>query len=277
MATRQEGSYSSEKYVSEKYKDLLGSIYQTKHGGTCQIIEIRNLKSITVVFSNGYRTTCTLANLKEGSVFNPYQPKLYGVGFIGEGTNSAKIDGKISYNYDRWRGMLRRCYSEEMAIKSPTYLGCSVAEEWHNYQNFCEWSNRQVYELDFKLDKDLLINGNKLYSAETCVYLPNELNCIISISDSRFKDRLLPKGVSRVCNPRAKDKIWAATMSVRGRSRGELPKVKQIGLFETIDDAAAAYVFAKEEYVKERADFWRGRISENAYHALINWRVYGEK
>lgn len=119
MMDKQAASDGFENYVSEKYRDLIGDIYPTKHGGTCQIIGMQNLKNIIVEFSNGYRTVCTMGNLKEGSVLNPYHPKIYGVGFIGEGTNYAKIDGKISYSYDRWRGMLRRCYSEEMSIKKP--------------------------------------------------------------------------------------------------------------------------------------------------------------
>lgn len=65
-------------------------------------------------------------------------------------------------------------------------------------------------------------------------------------------------------------------MSVMGRSKGEFPKVKQIGLFENLEDASAAYVSSKEEYVKERAEFWRGRISQNAYNALMQWKVYRE-
>jgi len=77
--------------------------------------------------------------------------------------------------YSVWSDMIKRCYSEKYHIKRPTYKGCSVCEEWLIFSNFRTW----MIEQDWKgkeLDKDLLVNGNKVYSPETCVFVDRPLN-----------------------------------------------------------------------------------------------------
>ncbi|MFW3388664.1 UNVERIFIED_CONTAM: hypothetical protein RF648_22020, partial [Kocuria sp. CPCC 205274] len=78
-----------------------------------------------------------------------------------------------------WTNVIERSYSDKFQERYPTYKGCSVAPRWHNYQNFYkdvqslpgfkEW-------LDTKnkmcLDKDTRIEGNKIYSLETCLFIP---------------------------------------------------------------------------------------------------------
>ena len=244
-------------------EQLIGNRFRTKHSGDCQIISMTSRKDITVEFEDGYRTTCTLANLKAGAVLNPFHPKIYGVGFMGDGDYKAKINGVIHPFYDAWRGALRRSYDIAWHKRQPKYEGCSVDERWHNYQDFCKWSDQQVFEVGYKLDKDLLILDNKLYGPDTCVYLPNELNCIIS---DRWKERDLPKGVNRVTDPRKKTKLFTANCQRKGRGC-------TIGYFETPEEAAEVYKKTKESYVKERAEFWKNQISLKAYEALMVWKV----
>lgn len=85
--------------------------------------------------------------------------------------------------YAKWAGMLKRCYCEKHLRKQPTYVGCYVMEEWTYFSNFKRWMETQPYALDenFHLDKDLLIRGNKVYSEDTCVFIPKELNTMLSI------------------------------------------------------------------------------------------------
>jgi hypothetical protein len=73
--------------------------------------------------------------------------------------------------------MLRRCYAHEQNERHTCYAGCTVCEEWLNYQNFCEdlpkiegykeWKNNSNYALD----KDGIIKGNKVYRLETCQFI----------------------------------------------------------------------------------------------------------
>lgn len=246
-------------------EDLIGKVYETKHYGYCTVVSLVNRKNITIEFSDGHRATCTLQNLKRGSVFNPFHPKVYGVGFIGVGEYSAKIGKSIHPFYEAWRGSLRRCYDPKAQKKRPNYIGCSVHSDWHNYQDFCKWSEEEVFFTGYKLDKDLLVANNKVYSPDTCVYLPNELNCMIS--NTGIGGRELPKGVSLSSNPKARSKIYVANLQRKTTNNYNL------GYFDNPEEAHAVYKMEKEKYVKERAMFWRENISTKAFDALMCWTL----
>ena len=77
--------------------------------------------------------------------------------------------------YRVWHNMLKRCYSTKYQEKMPTYKGCSVSEEWLRFSNFRRWMEKQDWE-GMQLDKDLLFEGNKVYSAETCVFVTSMVN-----------------------------------------------------------------------------------------------------
>ena len=81
--------------------------------------------------------------------------------------------------YKRWHCMLERCYSEKYQEKYPTYKGCTVCDEWLTFSNFKKWMELQAWE-GRTLDKDFLIEGNKIYSPTTCVFLPQKLNKFIN-------------------------------------------------------------------------------------------------
>ena len=77
--------------------------------------------------------------------------------------------------YRAWRNMLQRCYSVEYQERKPTYIGCTVSEDWLTFSNFRNWMVAQDWEGN-QLDKDLLIEGNKVYSPETCVFVTQTVN-----------------------------------------------------------------------------------------------------
>ena len=54
-----------------------------------------------------------------------------------------------------------------------TYIGCTVCELWHNFQNFAEWydENYSAGMEGYHLDKDIKIKGNKVYSPSTCMFV----------------------------------------------------------------------------------------------------------
>jgi hypothetical protein len=114
----------------------------------------------------------------------------------------------------------------------------------------------------YDLDKDILIRGNKVYSPETCCFVPHKLNCTINkCQKSRGK---LPIGV-HYDTERQK---FTATMR-------QGMKTIFIGRFTTSSDAFSAYKTAKEKYIKELAEsyFSKGRITERVYQALMKYEV----
>jgi len=110
--------------------------------------------------------------------------------------------------YQVWKEMLRRCYSTEFKDTHPTYVGCSVSEEWLTFSVFKMWMEAQDFE-GMQLDKDLLFEGNKIYSAETCVFVSGIVNsfttdsgasrgeCLIGVNWDKEKGKFM----SRCSNP----------------------------------------------------------------------------
>lgn len=103
---------------------------------------------------------------------------VYGKG-INDSTEPTekRINGKrvICPFYETWRGMLKRCYSDKCLSKHPTYVGCTVCDEWLYFSKFKSWMQSQDYN-NKPLDKDLLVQDNKIYSPDTCVFVSREIN-----------------------------------------------------------------------------------------------------
>ena len=95
--------------------------------------------------------------------------------------------------YERWTDIIYRCYSEVALKKHPTYKGCTVCNEWSSFMNFRKWMEGQDWEGKY-LDKDFLIEGNKVYSPDNCIFLTNKVNCFISARGAARGDS--PLGVS---------------------------------------------------------------------------------
>ena len=110
--------------------------------------------------------------------------------------------------YRVWTHMLERCYSTKYQERRPTYKGCSVSEEWLRFSNFRTWMEKQGWE-GRQLDKDILFEGNKVYSGETCVFVSREINLFTTDRGNDRGELLIGvnwhkrDGVfqSRCCNP----------------------------------------------------------------------------
>ncbi len=111
---------------------------------------------------------------------NEIKRTVQGVGYLGDGIYKASVKGKKTQAYVIWCDILRRCYNEKRLKKYPTYKGCTVCDEWHNFQNFAEWFYEN-YPKDgnrYDLDKDIKFNGNKVYGPETCIFVSHEKNMV---------------------------------------------------------------------------------------------------
>lgn len=90
------------------------------------------------------------------------------------------INGKrvMCHFYKVWQGMLRRCYDTKYQDNQPTYVDCTVCEEWLTFSNFRKWMEQQDWQGKY-LDKDLLVRSNKIYSPTTCVFVDRMTNNFI--------------------------------------------------------------------------------------------------
>lgn len=130
--------------------------------------------------------------------------------------------------YRKWESLLRRCYATDYQDKRPTYIGCTVCDEWLTFSNFKSWMETQDWE-GKELDKDLLVKDNKLYSPETCCFISRELN--LFLVDTQRKESDLPTGVVH-----ARGKFRAQCWHM---SNG---KYKQhLGYYRTVEEAANAW------------------------------------
>lgn len=95
--------------------------------------------------------------------------------------------------YRVWMSMLFRCYSKNEHARHPTYIGCTVVNEWHSFSVFRAWMLTQDWE-GKQLDKDILSPGNKVYGPDTCVFVSQEINKFLT--DRGACRGTLPIGVS---------------------------------------------------------------------------------
>lgn len=203
-------------------------------------------------------------DFKNGEVKCPYEPRVYGIGYIGEGKYKSAENRKPTRIYSTWTGMIKRCYSSKYQEKYPTYVGCSVCEEWLNFQNFAEWYEENYYEMPgerMNLDKDILIKGNKIYGPNTCVFVPQNINTLFTKRDAARGD--LPIGVSY---SKQKKKYQVRC----GIGNG---KENNLGLYNTPEEAFQAYKTFKEVYVKKVANDYIELIPFELYQAMIEYEV----
>ena len=159
-----------------KDENRIGEKNKSNEGLIMTLIAYRSSLDINIQFENGVIIyNRKYGDFKRGKIKNPYFPSTFGVGYIGKGEHLSRVDGKKTTLYTSWSNMLRRCYDKDYQDKHPTYKGCYVDDSWHNFQNFAAWFTKNQVE-GFYLDKDILFEGNKVYSPETCCFVPQEIN-----------------------------------------------------------------------------------------------------
>ena len=180
--------------------------------------------------------------------------KVYGKGIIDV---SYVTNGMLSIR--TWKNMLKRCYDENVRYKFPTYKDCDVCDEWLYFSNFKRWFDEN-YVKGYQLDKDILVKGNKIYSPNTCCFVPQEINKLLTKGDAIRGD--LPLGVGLL---RGK---FVARISIN-------KELIQIGLFDNPILAFEAYKQAKERHIKQVAQsyFDSHKISKKVYDALMSHEI----
>lgn len=171
---------------------------------------------------------------------------------------SERVDGR-NYRqtqagklYRRHWAMFSRCYTPEKEVKWRFYADCHVDKSFHKFSDFYFWFKREVKESEhlyphshYHLDKDILVSGNKVYAADRCVLVSNELNKILCDSGGTRGEYAVGVGWH---NLRRK-------FRARCYFNGEQ---EHLGLFRTELEAHKAWQLRKAEALRYYVDFLNG-------------------
>lgn len=177
---------------------------------------------------------------------------------INNGKYPARIGKNKTLEYSHWQKMLTRCVKSS-ADENKTYVDCTISDNFKNYSYFYEWCQNQIGfgGLNFHLDKDLFLKGNKHYSEDNCFFVPQELNNLLLSCKSKRGE--YPIGVSF-------DKRVKLFESYITKDK----KKHSLGFYKDPVTAFNKYKEAKEDYIKMVANRYKCVIDERLYTSLMN-------
>jgi hypothetical protein len=242
-----------------------GLEFQTNNCGRVVVIKQISTNKVLVRFLDTDNTTTVwIHNLLKGEVRDKLKPSVFGIGICDI---RCKYNGIKTDEYLLWVAMLNRCYSEKFHRKNPTYKGCYISDNFKYLSFFSDWCEKQIgYKVvddngqTFHLDKDILQKGNKIYSEDNCCFVPREINSLIVKRESMRGE--LPIGVAF---NKQKGK-YSSIVSYFGTPTS-------LGYYDNPLDSFVVYKRAKEQYIKEVAEKWKGKIDSKVYHALLTYEV----
>ena len=238
-------------------------------GSKMVIKEYRNNMDVDVYFPE-YNWTfkhAQYSKFKRGNIKCPYEPRYFGKGYLGEGKHKVSKNGKLTDEYKIWYHMIERCYDPKLHKRYSSYKDCKVENYLLNFQHMGEWIENNYYEVPgekMHLDKDILCKGNKVYSRETCIFVPQRINKLFTKSDkSRGKD---PIGIIEL--PEGNYQVYC---------KNGYGKQIHLGIYSTKEEAFNTYKQYKEKVIKEVINSYKGKIPEPQYtklrEAMYNYKV----
>lgn len=250
-----------EERLALKKADYEGKVYPSNRFGDVEIVEyIDNKKAVIKFLNTGYTAEESWSSIRSGYIRDRSLPTTCGFGFID--VEGASIGRNMTKEYKLWNNMITRCYNENLRYRHPSYKDCTVSENFKYLSNFKEWYHKQIGsdQEGWHLDKDILVKGNKVYSEDTCCFVPPDINLLFTKAD-RIRGKY-PIGIYE-------DK-QAGKFKVRISVEG---KQKHVGRYYCEKEAFYAYKVAKEQHIKEVANKWKGQIDPRVYDALMNYEV----
>lgn len=251
-----------------------GNVFRMKSYGELVILNVIDALNVCVRFlDTGWETTTEAGDIRKGSVKDRFKPIVYGLGFRG--------DNRVDYKglderkvYYAWHDMLRRCNSPNDS-QYFIYKDCSVDPAWFNYSEFARWYVSQVghYEpnvINWQLDKDWRVPGNRVYSPEACYIVPLQINCLTTGLGPRRNG--LPHGLQL---------NQEGSYSITPRSQGAKKRI--VFRYQTVREAQEAYWRLKIQNIRYAGNLYKRYIPEELFDLLVNFthedavRYFGEK
>lgn len=224
-----------------------------------KIVSYRSSEDLDVEFIDDFhhiKKHQTYVNFRRGQIKNPYDKTVFGIGYLGAGKHKMQYpDTKTNTKtYMSWKNMLDRCYGKQNRDLHPAYFDIStVCNEWLNFQTFADWYEEREYKCDGRLhlDKDILYPGNKVYSPDNCILVPQRINMLFV---NKPNNRGLPNGIKKC---------------VRGYSAKY--NHEELGSYLTLEEAYSVYVKKKKEDIIKIANEYKNIIPDYVYEALIQY------
>lgn len=250
----------------------VGDICKNNDGDEFKIVDYIDCKNVVIEWSCGQRDCVTSGNIRSGGISYYNRITVQGVGYLGYGRfvygNRRLKDGQMaipSHLHRHWRHLIERTHGDVPS----RYEDATFDKSWYNLQNFLEWavkqignSNRESGGRYWCIDKDILVDGNKLYSKETCIFVPNEVNVFFSKKEIGNTGYL---GVNYI------------KPATKGAKKGYIARChfsgerKYLGYYDTPKLAYQSYREAKMEAAKELADKLEGKVDDRVITALRNF------
>ena len=249
--------------------DRTGEIKFNNFGSKMIIKEYRNNRDMDIYFPeyNWIARHIKYDYFKNGKIKCPYEARYFTKGYLSEGKYIISEKGKLKKEYIIWYDMLQRCYDPKYQERHPTYKGCKVEEYLLNFQHMGEWIENNYYEVSGEqmcLDKDILCKRNKVYSRDTCIFVPKRINSLFTKRDN-----------SRGKNPIGVTELPDSNYQVH--CNNGYGKSVCLGTYKTKKEAFQVYKQYKEKLIKEVIDSYEGKIPEPHYsrlrEAMYNYKV----
>ena len=241
----------------------IGNKFTNSLGETITITGDVDYKRVSFVFDNGMTGVLGYQHVKNLEFYDWTVPSVCGIGYLGSQIKQrGGVEGQIMKRvYHRWHAMLQRCYG--VLSKLNSYDGSVVCDEWHNFTVFQNWyfSLKQHSKIDWHVDKDLLAGKRgKLYSPETCLLLPVEINVNLH-TQSSSQNKLKTLGVH--FNTKTGKYISQCHRDGKNRMKSHA----------TLESAKKCYKLEKEKSVRDMAEKFKGELDLRAYEALSSWEL----
>ena len=210
------------------------------HGGSCYKVRINNkehkVSDILDMFETGVFVVKTRENYRFEAL--KYSRNLDVVG------------------YQQWRGIISRLNNSKL------YTNVSISDEFLDFDKYLEWAKDQIgfntYDDDgllYHIDKDLISEpDNLIYSKDTCLFIPLELNLMCKPS----RNSNLKKGVQF---QKGKKKPYRAYININGKSTG-------LGYYYTEEEANEHYKIARLSRIDDLYLKYKDKVDSRVWNAI---------
>jgi hypothetical protein len=162
--------------------------------------------------------------------------------------------------YQQYKGIVARCDNRNRS-RYPTYDKCKNL--FKSKYEYAEWAMEQIgfTYVDSEIDKDILVPGNRMYSRDTCVMVPEVINLLF---------RQLP--ASELLTGVRKTRCGTYESGTM-----ENYTFIRLGIYDTEYEAHMAYKLERERYTRQVADELRHRIDKRVYEAMVSYEFQTPK